>query len=163
MAPPEGAPQIFPYLLISGSRTISSPAVFSTALAHLPAKIRRVYHGGAKGVDTGLSHWLVREEGAQQEVFIPDWEKFGRVAGKVRNTQMLAAFLADIQQLPFAVPHFFAIWDGQSKGTAHMLAQAAAHHWASWQVLLVLPTGLRLISSIAAAKLDPIISPCLQS
>lgn len=48
--------QTFPYLLISGSRTISSPAVFSMALVHLPANILRVYHGGAKGVDTGLAH-----------------------------------------------------------------------------------------------------------
>lgn len=156
------------YLLISGSRTISSSAIFSEARAHLPCKIAHVYHGGARGVDMGLANMLIQEGGARQDVFTPDWKKFGRMAGKIRNIQMLSTFLTDTSP-DIITPHFFAIWDGQSRGTAHMISQAAAaegyqgHLWASWQVLLILPTGTRLVSSLSAAKLDPIISPCLQS
>ena len=47
-------------------------------------------------------------------VFKPDWEKYGRGAGPVRNKEMYKYALED-------EPMVIAFWDGESKGTKSMI------------------------------------------
>lgn len=68
-----------------------------------------IISGLARGADTLGTHYA-RERGIQVLEFPADWERLGRRAGMVRNLQMLDAADAVV-----------AFWDGQSRGTAHMI------------------------------------------
>lgn len=68
-----------------------------------------IISGLARGADT-LGTRYARERGIQVLEFPADWERLGRRAGMVRNLQMLEAADAVV-----------AFWDGQSRGTAHMV------------------------------------------
>jgi hypothetical protein len=79
------------------------------AVHQSPFDITEVVSGGARGVDTYGTDWAL-ERNIPIKLFRPDWDKFGKGAGFIRNTQM--AEYADA---------LVAVWDGQSKGTAHMI------------------------------------------
>lgn len=74
--------------------------------------ISEVVSGGAKGADR-LGERFAKENNIKIKRFPPDWEKFGRSAGFVRNREM--ANYAD---------SLIAFWDGKSKGTNHMIKLA---------------------------------------
>jgi hypothetical protein len=64
-----------------------------------------IVSGGAKGADT-LAERYAKESGLPVETIKPEWTKYGRAAGMVRNKEIVSK--ADI---------VFAFWDGTSKGT----------------------------------------------
>ena len=64
-----------------------------------------IVSGGAKGADQ-LGERFARENGIETLVFLPEWDKYGKRAGHVRNR--------DIVQSSDVV---FAFWDGKSPGT----------------------------------------------
>ena len=65
--------------------------------------------GMARGADlTAYNLW--KEAGMVIHQFPADWDKLGKRAGYVRNTEM--AKFADV---------LVAFWDGKSKGTKHMI------------------------------------------
>ena len=68
--------------------------------------------GAARGVDQSAELWAT-ERNIPVERFVPDWRRFGRAAGLMRNRQMAQCAIALI-----------AIWDGESRGTAHMIKVA---------------------------------------
>ena len=68
-------------------------------------KISKMVSGGAKGADS-LGERYALENGIPILIFKPDWKKYGRGAGIVRNRQIVEA--ADF---------VIAFWDGTSKGT----------------------------------------------
>ena len=72
-----------------------------------------VIHGGAWGADTAADI-AARTLGYDIECFTPDWKRYGRSAGIVRNLDML-------DQNPDVV---LAFWDGVSRGTAHTINEA---------------------------------------
>jgi hypothetical protein len=75
--------------------------------------ITELVSGGAKGVDVAGEMWA-RSYGIPVRQFIPDWNgPYGKRAGFVRNHRM--ADYADA---------LIAIWDGKSRGTAHMVRAA---------------------------------------
>lgn len=71
-----------------------------------------IISGLARGADT-MGARYARERGIPVLEFPADWERLGRRAGMVRNLQMLEATDAVV-----------AFWDGQSRGTAHMINEA---------------------------------------
>ena len=71
-----------------------------------------IVSGGAKGADT-LAAQFAAEMGIPLLVFKPDYQKYGRGATLVRNTQIIEN--ADV---------VFAFWDGQSKGTKDSITKA---------------------------------------
>lgn len=98
--------------IIAGSRTITDKAVFVDAmLSSLDAgiEITEVLSGCAKGVDSLGEKWA-QINGFPLHKYPANWEKYGRRAGFLRNMEMAANADALI-----------AIWDGQSKGTKHMI------------------------------------------
>lgn len=61
--------------------------------------------GGAKGADL-LGERYAKENNIETKIFIPDWDKHGKKAGFLRNTDI-------IENAELVV----AFWDGESKGT----------------------------------------------
>lgn len=71
-----------------------------------------IVSGGAKGADS-LATRYAREHNIPLKEFLPDWERYGRRAGFIRNEDIVRA--ADT---------VLCFWDGQSKGSGNSLSIA---------------------------------------
>lgn len=71
-----------------------------------------IVSGGAKGADA-LAEKFASEKGYGTLIFLPEWEKYGRGACSVRNTQIIEN--ADV---------VIAFWDGASRGTKDSIDKA---------------------------------------
>lgn len=108
-------------LAIVGSRTFNDEflmaeylAIFATAYTNDeldPPKIE-VISGGAKGADS-LGERFAKIFRMPVTIFKPDWDKYGKLAGFIRNQQIVDA--SDI---------VLAFWDGKSKGTQDTINKA---------------------------------------
>jgi len=96
-------------VIIAGSRTCTDFKLVESAIAASGFVITRIISGGAKGVDQAGEQWA-RQKDIPIERFDPDWKRFGRGAGPMRNRKM--AQNADA---------LIAIWDGKSKGTQNII------------------------------------------
>ncbi len=74
--------------------------------------ITLIVSGGAVGADT-LGERYAKENNIETKIFLPDWKKHGKVAGFLRNTDI-------INESDTIV----AFWDGNSKGTADSIGKA---------------------------------------
>lgn len=97
--------------IIAGSRGITDYSLLLKAYSECGFEITEVVSGGARGVDK-LGERLAQELNLPLKIFPADWSK-GKQAGFIRNVQM--AEHADA---------LIAVWDGQSRGTAHMITIA---------------------------------------
>lgn len=88
---------------VIGSRTFEDYEAMKTALEG--RGVTGIVSGGAKGADT-LAERYARENGLPIEIIKPEWKKYGRSAGVIRNREIVSK--AEI---------VFAFWDGASKGT----------------------------------------------
>lgn len=110
--------EIKPYkVIIAGTRTFDNyPLLCSFCDKCLSQKELShdivIVSGAAKGADT-LGERYAKERGFAVLSYPADWEKHGRAAGPIRNTEM-----AD------AADALIAFWDGQSRGTANMIDTA---------------------------------------
>ena len=97
--------------IIAGSRTILRMAELEKAIekASDMIQISEVVCGKAKGVDSLGMAWAMMNQ-VPINYFPADWKTFGKAAGYVRNKEM--AEYADA---------LIALWDGESKGTGHMI------------------------------------------
>jgi hypothetical protein len=68
-----------------------------------------IVSGGAKGADTLGEQWA-KENNKETLIFKPDWEKYGRSAGMIRNKDIVKN--SDL---------VIAFWDGKSKGTKNSI------------------------------------------
>jgi hypothetical protein len=112
-----------PYrVIVAGSRKINHlPTVeqainqaFNQWMANDPDNWRKYFRpeivsGGAQGVDHCGERYATKR-GLSLKVFPANWAQYGRGAGFIRNSEM--AQYADA---------LIAIWDGESRGTAHMI------------------------------------------
>lgn len=100
--------------IIAGSRDIGNYMLVrqAVALSGFKDQITEVVSGGARGIDR-LGERYAKEEGIPYVVFTPEWEIYGKRAGILRNAEM--ADYADA---------LIAIWDGESRGTKHMIDDA---------------------------------------
>ena len=49
-----------------------------------------IIHGGASGADTAAGLYA-RTNGIEEIVFLPDWKRYGKAAGMIRNKLMLTS------------------------------------------------------------------------
>lgn len=98
--------------IVAGSRDITEFYIVKQAIEDSGFEITELVSGGARGVDR-LGEKYARDHNIPIKQFIPDWDGLGKKAGHVRNAEM--ADYADA---------LVAIWDGVSKGTAGMIADA---------------------------------------
>lgn len=96
-------------VIIAGSRSITNSEPVRKAIDGSGFLITEVVSGGADGVDKLGELWAVSEN-IPIKRFLPDWKLLGNRAGIVRNRKM--GKYADA---------LIAVWDGKSRGTAHMI------------------------------------------
>lgn len=92
---------------IVGSRTFDNYLLLKETLDIINDcnNIKMIISGGARGADK-LGERYAKENDIETLIFIPDWKKFGKSAGFIRNK--------DIVENSDKV---VAFWDGKSKGT----------------------------------------------
>lgn len=98
-------------LMVCGSRTITDEKLVFSKLDEYFAlhKNLAILSGGARGVDSIGEKWA-NLHNVPIERFLPDWKKYGRRAGIIRNKQMVEA--AD---------YVMIFWNGTSKGTKSVI------------------------------------------
>ena len=110
-------------VIIAGGRDFTNVTVMATTLNNLQdvdhvIEIEKLtlICGMARGADL-TAYKLFKEAGFPIEEYPANWNQYGKQAGFIRNTQM--AGVADM---------LIAFWDGQSRGTAHMIDTARKHN-----------------------------------
>lgn len=102
-------------VIVCGGRDFSDKELFASSLDTVLCKFQNVeiISGHAKGADSFAEEYASLR-GYPLTVFRPDWNKYGRSAGPIRNRQMLEYAC---QETPVVI----AFWDGKSRGTRNML------------------------------------------
>lgn len=95
--------------IIAGSRGITDYLTVLKAIEQSGFSVTEVVSGCARGVDR-LGERFATEENLPLYKFPADWDKHGKRAGYRRNEQMAENADAVI-----------AVWDGESRGTKHMI------------------------------------------
>lgn len=103
-------------LIIAGSRNLPFHKILIAIEEHIEQfdNITEVVSGTARGVDSVGEHWA-QINNIRVKRFPANWEQFGKSAGFRRNEEM--ADYADAALI---------IWDGQSRGSSHMIQTAYA-------------------------------------
>lgn len=102
-------------VIVTGSRRWHDRAKIANRLFDLAADTV-IVHGGARGADQ-IAHQEAQKLGLFTERHLPDWERYGKRAGLIRNHQM-AKLGADL---------CIAFLRDNSAGTRHMIAEAEKH------------------------------------
>ena len=89
---------------VIGSRSFTNYELLKKTLDELTG-IEKIISGGAAGADSLAEQWA-RENNIETVIYKPDWAKYGRGAGVVRNRLI-------IEDCDWCI----AFWDGESKGT----------------------------------------------
>ena|SRR3990167_4684811 len=103
-------------VIVAGSRSICNYSFVSASIDSSGFLISEIISGVAKGVDL-LGEKYAREHNIPIKQFYPDWNKYGKSAGFIRNKQMVDYADAVI-----------CIWDGVSKGTKHTIDLAKKYN-----------------------------------
>lgn len=104
-------------VIIAGSRSLNPDGIadllwglISISLDNLKAEPpTEIVSGGARGADK-FGEAYAKSNNIPVKQFLPDWNNYGKAAGFARNQQM--ADYADA---------LIVLWDGKSRGTAHMM------------------------------------------
>ena len=96
---------------VIGSRSFADYGLLCRTLDAIP-ELSTIVSGGAPGADS-LGERYSDERGLAKQIYRPDWARYGRGAGKVRNKTIVDA--SDL---------VVAFWDGASTGTRHALDYA---------------------------------------
>lgn len=103
-------------LAIVGCRTFNDYDLLCTYATYIavksPHSFVTIISGGARGADS-LAEQYAREYGYDTKIFKPEWDKYGKAAGFLRNGTIVAN--CDM---------VLAFWDGKSQGTADTIARA---------------------------------------
>jgi len=96
-------------LAVIGSRDFNNYKQLEIILDELKdyITITCIISGGANGADS-LAEIYAKKNNIPTEIYKPDWKKYGKGAGFIRNTTIWDNSNIGI-----------AFWDGKSKGTAH--------------------------------------------
>jgi predicted Rossmann fold nucleotide-binding protein DprA/Smf involved in DNA uptake len=97
-------------LAIIGSRTFNDYNILKEICDKL--NIDEIISGGAKGADS-LAERYANEKNIPITIFYPDWNKYGKRAGFLRNNTIIN--YSD---------EVLAFWNGISKGTNHSISIA---------------------------------------
>ena len=105
-------------LIVAGGRDFTDYAVLCRVLQDWLARYAdgpvTIISGHARGADT-LGERFARERGHGLEIYPADWESFGKRAGFIRNSRMVAIADAAV-----------AFWDGASHGTLDTIRKMRA-------------------------------------
>jgi hypothetical protein len=107
-------------VIIAGSRDFNDYDYLRAYLATIPPwlHITEVVSGRAAGADSLGERWA-EERNIPVKLFPADWKRHGKKAGPMRNAEM--GVYAD---------GLIAFWDGESRGTQHMIS--FMQHYNKW-------------------------------
>lgn len=94
---------------VVGSRGFNNYDMVRKELNQLSDVIDLIVSGGAKGADSLGEKWAI-ENGKQTLIFKPDWAKYGKRAGFLRNEDI-------VKNSDYVI----AFWDGVSPGTKNSI------------------------------------------
>lgn len=102
-------------VIVAGSRTFDDRQLLESTLEKMTGKLSKltIIHGGADGADRMAEWWALRKKGVTVKGFYPDWNKHGKSAGPIRNSEMVKEADALI-----------AFHDGKSPGTKDVIDKA---------------------------------------
>lgn len=109
-------------IIIAGSRDFNNYKKLETIMDDYLKSVCdevEIICGGARGADS-LGEIYTQFHNIKCVKFPADWDKYGKSAGYRRNVQM-----AEYAEKENGI--LFAFWDGQSKGTKHMIDIANQH------------------------------------
>lgn len=92
-------------IAIIGSRTLCVKNIDR----YLPETVSEIVSGGAKGIDSCAAEFA-HKNSIKLTVFLPEYEKYGKIAPIVRNKAIVE--YSDL---------VIAFWDGKSKGTLSVI------------------------------------------
>jgi hypothetical protein len=78
-------------LAIVGSRDFKQDKIFNEVIDQFITEIgtpNLIVSGGATGADT-LAEIYAKEKKIETKIFLPDWKKYGKSAGPLRNKQIV--------------------------------------------------------------------------
>lgn len=106
-----------PHIIITGGRDFEGTKADEEWLAEFIASKAPcvVHHGAATGADTWAENVAKRISGVTVRRHRADWNKYGKAAGPIRNSDMYAAAWAANRQPPIGIA-----WPG-GRGTASMV------------------------------------------
>lgn len=90
---------------VIGSRGFNDYELLSKVMDEMSDEITLIVSGGAKGADSLGEKWAHENE-IEVLIFYPNWDKYGKRAGFIRNEYIVKN--SDL---------VIGFWDGQSKGT----------------------------------------------
>jgi predicted Rossmann fold nucleotide-binding protein DprA/Smf involved in DNA uptake len=104
-------------VVVAGSRTFTNYKIAKEYIDFCLSDIRKkneiiIVSGGAKGSDA-LGERYAKQNGFEIEIYLADWDTYGKSAGARRNKKM-----AEISD------YVICFWDGKSKGTKIMIDYA---------------------------------------
>ena len=121
-------------IIVAGSRTITDPFWMERAFAGA-AFLKKIsdkgvgytpgviISGGAKGADHLGEEWAKRN-GVEVVRMPADWDQYGKSAGPIRNAEMLKYAQEWSLRNNGGPPGCIVVWDGESRGSAHMASIA---------------------------------------
>lgn len=96
-------------IAVIGSRTCNDKDLVDRYLSEFFEPQDELISGGARGADSLGAEWA-RSKNYKVTEFIPDWEKYGKSAGFIRNKDIIDN-----------CNRVICFWDGISKGSANSL------------------------------------------
>ena len=99
-------------VIIAGSRDFNNYELLRNKCNRILSNVKEditIVSGKARGADS-LGEKYAKEKGYKIEEYAANWDNYGKAAGYIRNEQM--AKNAD---------YLIAFWDGESRGTKHMI------------------------------------------
>ena len=106
-------------LIVAGGRYFNDYDLLKYRLDYFLSEVEEpieIVSGKAQGADT-LGERYAREHGYPVKEFHAQWGKYGKGAGYLRNKDMAEY-----------ATHCICFWDGESKGTQHMINLAKEHN-----------------------------------
>jgi hypothetical protein len=98
--------------IIAGSRALTDPTLVEAAVKASGFTVTTVISGTAKGIDKLGEQWA-EAQGLPVERHPANWDLHGKVAGRIRNREMI-----DVAEA------LIAIWDSVSRGTEDCISEA---------------------------------------
>lgn len=111
-------------LAVIGSRDFNDYKMLKRYLDYIHSKeqITLIISGGARGADKLSEKWA-DDNNIQKSIHLPDWDKYKKAAGFIRNTDIVNE--ADV---------VLALWNKVSRGTADSLRKTIALKKQLWVV-----------------------------
>ena len=97
---------------IVGSRTFNNYNLFEQVINKIVQENDIIVSGGAIGADS-LAEMYAKIHKFETIIFKPEWEKYGKQAGFIRNSKI-------VEESDYII----AFWDGNSKGTLDTISKA---------------------------------------